>query len=82
MVKIRLTQTGSTNRKTYRIVAIEEGKRRDGRAIEILGFYNPLVKPAHIQLKQDRVDYWLSVGAQLTPAAQKIIKGKTSESPL
>lgn len=75
MVKIRLTQTGTKNRKTYRLVAIEEGKRRDGRAIEILGFYNPLVKPAQINIKRDRVDYWLSVGAQLTPAAEKLTRG-------
>lgn len=74
MVKIRLTQTGTKNRKTYRLIAIEEGKRRDGRAIEILGFYNPLVKPAQVSIKRDRVDYWLSVGAQLTPAAVKLLK--------
>lgn len=74
MVKIRLTQTGTKNRKAYRIIAIEEGKRRDGRAIEILGFYNPLVKPPQISLKRDRVDYWLSVGAKLTPAVEKLMK--------
>lgn len=74
MVKIRLTQTGTKNRKTYRLVAMEEGKRRDGRAIEILGFYNPLVSPAQVSIKRDRVDYWLSVGAQLTPAAGKLVK--------
>ncbi|MBI3955971.1 30S ribosomal protein S16 [Candidatus Gottesmanbacteria bacterium] len=74
MVKIRLTQTGTKNRKTYRLIAIEEGKRRDGRAIEILGFYNPLVKPPQVSVKRDRVDYWLSVGAQLTPAAKKLMK--------
>lgn len=74
MVKIRLTQTGTKNRKTYRLIAIEEGKRRDGRAIEILGFYNPLVKPPQISIKQDRVTYWLSVGAQLTPTAAKLVK--------
>ncbi|MEK7141853.1 MAG: 30S ribosomal protein S16 [Patescibacteria group bacterium] len=74
MVKIRLTQTGTKNRKTYRLVAMEEGKRRDGRAIEILGFYNPLVSPPQVSIKRDRVDYWLSVGAQLTPAAAKLVK--------
>ncbi len=74
MVKIRLTQTGSKNRKSYRLVAMEEGKRRDGRAIEFLGFYNPLVKPPQITIKRDRVQYWLSVGAQLTPAVDKLMK--------
>lgn len=73
MVKIRLTQTGTKNRKTYRLIAIEEGKRRDGRAIEILGFYNPLVKPPQIRVKRERVDYWRSVGAQVTTAAQKLL---------
>lgn len=75
MVKIRLTQTGTKNRKTYRLVTIEEAKRRDGRAIEILGFYNPLVTPPQVSIKRDRVDYWLSVGAQLTPSAEKLVKG-------
>ncbi len=73
MVKIRLSQTGSVNRKTYRIVAIEEGKRRDGRNIEILGSYNPLVTPPKLMVSRDRVSYWLSVGAQMTPAVEKIL---------
>ncbi len=74
MVKIRLAQTGTTNRKTYRIIAIEEGKRRDGKAIEILGNYNPLVTPAKLTVKRDRVDYWRSVGAQLTPSVKKLLQ--------
>ncbi len=78
MVKIRLAQTGSTNRKTYRIVAIEEGKRRNGRAIEILGFVNPLVKPAEITIKRDRVDYWIGLGAQATDAVKKLLETKPS----
>lgn len=73
MVKIRLTQTGTKNRKQYRIIAIEEGKRRDGTAIEILGFYNPLVKPAQIKIDRERVKYWVSVGAQITPSVQKLL---------
>lgn len=73
MVKIRLSQTGSTNRKTYRLIAIDESKRRDGRALEILGFYNPLVKPPQVSIKRDRVEYWLKVGAQMTGTAKKIV---------
>jgi len=74
MVKIRLAQTGTTNRKTYRIIAIEEGKRRDGKAIEILGHYDPLVTPKKLVVKRDRVEYWRSVGAQLTPSVQKLLQ--------
>jgi small subunit ribosomal protein S16 len=73
MVKIRLTQTGTKNSKKYRLVAIEEGKRRNGSAIEILGYYNPMVKPAEIEIKKDRIKYWISVGAQLTESAKKIV---------
>ena len=74
MLKIRLAQTGSTNRKTYRVVAIEEGKRRNGRNVEILGFYNPLVKPAQIRIQKDRVEYWRSKGAQVTPVVEKLLR--------
>lgn len=74
MVKIRLTQTGKRNAKKYRVIAIEEGKRRDGKYIELLGFYNPLVTPPQITLKKDRIDYWVSVGAVVTDSVKKLIK--------
>ena len=74
MVKIRLTQTGTTNRKSYRVIVIEEGKRRDGKAIENLGYFNPLVKPAQIVIDKERVAYWVSKGAQITPAVAKLLK--------
>jgi small subunit ribosomal protein S16 len=74
MLKVRLAQTGTTNRKTYRIVAIEEGKRRDGKQVEILGYYNPLVKPAQIQINKERIAYWKNNGAQVTPAVAKLLK--------
>ncbi len=74
MLKIRLAQTGSANRKTYRIVAIEEGKRRNGSTVEILGFYNPLVKPPHLKIERDRVEYWKRMGAQVTTAVDKLLK--------
>ncbi len=74
MLKIRLSQTGTTNRKSYRIVAIEEGKRRDGKQVEILGFYNPLVKPAQVKIDKTILAYWKSVGAQITPAVEKLLK--------
>ena len=74
MLKIRLAQTGTTNRKTYRIVAIEEGKRRNGKHVEILGYYNPLVKPPQLSMKKDRIQYWADHGAQITPAVAKLLK--------
>ena len=58
----------------FRIVAIDESKRRDGRFIEIIGNYNPLVKPVSLTYKKDRVEYWLSVGAQATGTVRKLLK--------
>lgn len=74
MVKIRLTVTGKRNARTYRVVAIDESKRRDGRSIEQLGYYNPLVTPPQVVLKRDRIAYWQSVGAQLSPTVEKLMK--------
>lgn len=73
MVKIRLAQSGSKNRRAYRIVAIEEGKRRNGRAIEILGAYNPLTTPPQLVVDRDRIDHWVTLGAQISPAVKKLI---------
>lgn len=74
MVKLRLSQTGTKNRKTYRIVAIEEGKRRDGKSIEVLGFYDPLIKPAKLTVDKERLDWWTAHGAQLSPSLSKLLK--------
>lgn len=76
MVKIRLAQIGAKNKRKYRLIVIEEGRRRNGRAIEILGYFDPLVKPAHIKIDHQRVDYWLSHGAQATESAKKLIQTK------
>ncbi len=77
MVKIRLAQFGSKNRRTYRVVAIDENKRRNGTPVEILGFYNPLVKPAQISIDRQRLAYWQSMGAQVTTGVAKLLE-KTS----
>lgn len=73
-VKIRLKQTGSRNRKAYRIVAVDESKKRDGAVIETLGYINPLVVPNQISLKHDRIKYWLKCGAVLTEATRKLVE--------
>lgn len=73
MLKIRLAQYGSKNRRTFRIVAIDEHKRRNGKPVEILGFYNPLVKPAQIKIDMDRLSYWKSQGAVITIGVSKLL---------
>jgi small subunit ribosomal protein S16 len=73
MLKIRMSQTGAKNRRMYRIVAIEEGKRRNGKPAEILGFYNPQMRPAQMKVDQARVDYWKSKGAVVTESVAKLL---------
>jgi small subunit ribosomal protein S16 len=73
MLKIRLAQYGSKNRRTYRIVAIEEGKRRNGTPVEVLGFYNPLVTPHQLKLDRERLAYWQKLGAVVTTGVAKLL---------
>ncbi|MDO8515410.1 MAG: 30S ribosomal protein S16 [bacterium] len=73
-VKIRLARYGKTGKPTYRVVAIDEQKKRNGRAIEFLGTHEPTLNPSKTVLKMDRIKYWLSVGAQPTTTMAALIK--------
>jgi len=73
-VKIRLARGGAKKKPFYRIVAANIESPRDGRFLETLGTYNPMVEPAAITLKDERLKYWLGVGAQLTTTVKSILK--------
>lgn len=75
-VKIRLSRTGKKNAPSYRIVAVDSHSPRDGRPLEILGHYNPSGTPPSFAVKKDRVEYWQSVGAQMSEAVEKLLKGE------
>jgi small subunit ribosomal protein S16 len=64
LLAIRLARTGKKKKPSYRIVVIEKTRPRNGRFVEIVGTYDPLRQPAEIRLKEERVKYWLGVGAQ------------------
>ncbi|KFK30092.1 hypothetical protein AALP_AA7G215900 [Arabis alpina] len=76
-VKIRLARFGCKHRPFYRVVAADEKSRRDGKQIEVLGFYDPLIgkdeDAQRISLKFDRIKYWLSVGAQPTDTVENML---------
>lgn len=74
MVRIRLRRMGARNQPSYRIVAADKETKRDGKFLEILGFYNPRTNPPTVQLKEDRVYDWLSKGAQPSEAVDKIFR--------
>jgi len=76
MVKIRLRRTGKKKQPSYRVVVADSRAPRDGRFIEIIGFYNPRTEPPTVQIKEDRALYWLSQGAQLTGAVARLLRNK------
>lgn len=75
-VKIRMKKMGRTHRPYFRVCAMDQRKPRDGRVIEELGTYDPMCPEtdARAQLKSDRIDYWLSVGAQPSEKCAVLIK--------
>ena len=76
MVTIRLARAGAKKRPFYHIVAADSRSPRDGRYIERLGFFNPIAsgREQKLKLEQERIDYWLSQGAQPTERVAGLIK--------
>ena len=76
MVVIRLSRGGAKKRPFYGIVVTDSRNRRDGRFIERLGFYNPIASEGTegLRVAQDRVAYWIGVGAQMSPTVARLVK--------
>ena len=72
--KIRLKRQGKKFYAFYRVVVVDSRKKRDGKVIEEIGTYNPNTQPSTIQIKSDRAQYWLGVGAQPTEQVLKLLK--------
>ena len=81
MLTIRLSRIGKNKKPTYRLIISEKTKDTFGDSLEILGYYNPRANPKIVSVKNERVKYWLSVGAKTSPTVhnllvdQKIIEG-------
>ena len=73
-VRIRLTRVGATKRPAYRVIAIDKRRSRDGRALEILGFYDPLTEPATVQLDTAKIQAWIGKGAQPSDTVVKLMR--------
>ncbi|MBR3917340.1 MAG: 30S ribosomal protein S16 [Clostridia bacterium] len=74
MVKIRLRRIGAKKAPFYRVVVAESKYARDGRFIEEIGTYNPLVDPAEIKIDVERANYWIKNGAQPTDTVKALLK--------
>jgi small subunit ribosomal protein S16 len=73
-LKIRLRRMGAKKRPTYRIVAIDSRKAREGRFVELLGWYNPIEKPAKVKVHEEKVYKYLDAGAQSSETVGSIFK--------
>lgn len=73
-MKIRLTRMGSKKRPFYRVVALDSATRRDGRPVEFLGYYNPMVEPNDIKLDMDKIEKWLAQGAEPSNTVRSLLK--------
>lgn len=73
-VKIRLKRVGKKKAPTYRVVVADARSPRDGRIIENIGWYNPLVEPSAIKVDEEKVLQWLKVGAQPTESVTLLLK--------
>lgn len=74
MLAISLMRIGAKGKPFYRLVVKEKRSKRDGKYLENLGTYNPMINPAAVELKHDRIQYWISVGAKPTETVASLIK--------
>lgn len=70
---IRLARTGKKGERKFRVVVMEKRSRRDGKPVETLGWYEKTEKGQKTKLNRERINYWLSRGAQSTPTVSKLV---------
>ena len=74
MVKIRLKRLGMKKQPFYRLVVIDSRSARDGRAIEEIGYYNPMTSPAEVKIDAEKATAWIQKGAQPTETVRALLK--------
>jgi small subunit ribosomal protein S16 len=74
MLMIRLARFGAKKKPSYRVVVIEKDRARDSRSVEVVGYYNPVTKPATVNLKHDRIDHWMKAGARPSDTVARLLK--------
>ncbi len=70
---IRLSRRGARKQPHYRVVVIEKSRARDGRSLEVVGTYNPRTNPASVDLKRERIEYWLAKGAKMSDTVSRLL---------
>ena len=80
MLMIRLSRVGARKQPYYRVVVIEKERARDGRSVEVVGTDNPRTNPASVDLKRERIDHWVSKGAQMSATVARLVQRTPSSS--
>jgi small subunit ribosomal protein S16 len=78
---IRLARIGARKQPYYRVVVIDKERARNGRSVEVVGLYNPRTSPATVDLKRERIDYWVSKGAQLSDTVSRLLAKSPAPAP-
>lgn len=73
-VALKLYKRGKKGSPSYRIVAVNKHYKANGKYIEEVGFYDPMIKPPVLNVKKDRFEYWIKVGAQVSEGLRKLMK--------
>ncbi|MFP4629573.1 MAG: 30S ribosomal protein S16 [Desulfohalobiaceae bacterium] len=73
-LRLRLTRMGAKKRPFYRVVAVDSQKRRDGRALDYLGYYNPMVEPNEVRIDQEKVEFWMQRGAKPSETVRSLLR--------
>jgi len=81
MLAIRLARFGAKKKPTYRVVVIDKERARNSRSVEVVGHYNPVAKPAQVQLDHERINYWLKNGAQPSETVSRLLKANPAQAP-
>jgi small subunit ribosomal protein S16 len=74
VLMIRLSRMGARKQPYYRVVVIDKERARNGRALEVVGTYNPRTNPATVDLKRERIEHWVKNGAQLSDRVEKLVQ--------
>ena len=75
-VRIRMTRMGAKKRPFYRLVAADSEAPRDGKFLDILGYYDPMKDPSVVKIHEDKINYWIKQGARVSEAVKAILKNE------
>ncbi len=81
MLMIRLARFGAKKKPSYRVVVIEKDRARDSRSVEVVGYYNPISRPATVKLDHERIAHWMKQGAQPSDTVARLIQNNPAPVP-